>query len=339
MEATATLLTGGGYELAPADGGIFFSVPSWDYVDGIQVQTRQETTKMYFRLTSGPGGQVEFVSSGDTRTVYPDNPEIPDQYTPYYQALMPVFSASNPLPSELLGGLPSLAGHRFALPSPLSRPQDASVDIGLHGYDLHVFGTQSGYAVRSGQSFTFQITSPASFTVDSNGRHAEYLFVNEEESNVWRVRMHVAGNDYQTIVDGVLIPADAEPFTTKSAIGTWHSYIRGDSCSGPYGDLGACTSMLRSTFLPNGGATRYIYSHNETGSWTLGSGTDAGRLFFEWMWPDNPPYLYDRRAWELVHVDGNKHWVLENFNYLDEDDQLPPIAFNPTVRLIRYDRE
>lgn len=339
VAATTVALPGGAYELAPADGGIFFSVPSWDYVDGIQVPTREETTRIYVRLTLGPGGQVEFVWSPDTRTVYPENPEIPDRYTPYYQALMPVFSANNPLPAELLNGVPSLAGRRLVLPSPLSRPLDASVDSGSHGYDVHVFGDHTGNAERSGQPFAFQVTAPASFAIDSNGRHAEFRFVNEEEPDVWRVRMHVTGGDgYENVVDGVLVPADAGAFTPERVVGTWRSRINGDRCSGPYGDLGDCSSVFRATFLPDGSATRIYHSDHETGSWTLGSGNSAGRLLSEWVWSYDPPWLYDRRAWELVHENGGRHWVLENLNQVDDWVPLPPITFNPTTRLVRYDR-
>ncbi len=347
VAATAIRLPDGGYELTPEDGGVFYSFPSWRYVDGSNtpVPTREEATSIYFRLTQGAGGQVEFVSSDDRRTVYPDNPEIPDSYTPYYRSLMPAVSASNPLPPALLGTVPSLAGSRFVLPSPLSRPQDASVDASLHGYDIHAFGVADGNAERSGQPFTFQVTSPDSFAIDSNGRHAEFRFFNEEEPDVWRVRMHVTGANFENIVTGLLIPADAGALTAATVVGSWRSRLPGDTCLGPYSDLGACRTSLMFTFEANGTGTRESGSTLWTGTWSMATGNDAGRLLFEWWYPYNgSPFLYERRGWELVHATGANRWVLENVNIAPDDgDDVPPppppVVFNPTTRLIRYDRQ
>ena len=348
VEAAAIVLPDGGYELTPADGGVFYS-ELWDeHIGGVgpPVTVRVETTRIYFRLVLGPGGQVELVQSDDSRKVYPDNPEIPDTYIPYARNRMPVLSGNNPLPPELQGALPSLAGSRFVFPSPLARPLDASTDWdALHGYDFHVFGTDAGMAERSDQPFTFAVTSADSFTVDSNGRHGEFRFINEEEPGVWRVRMHVTGSDFENVVDGILIPADAGPLNAANVLGSWRSRIGRDQCLGPYDDLNQCSSNLVFTFQADGTGTRGNQSQNWPGNWSLATGSDTGRLLFEWWYPSyNPPFLYERRGWELVHESGGQRWVLETFNlYPDGEDfppaPPPPIVFNPGVRLIRYDRQ
>ena len=346
VAATAILLPDGGYELSPADSGVFYSYESVEYIGGVSppVPTRVESTRIYFRLVPGPAGQIEFVQSREQRTVYPDNPEIPDKYQPYERNGMPMLSGNNPLPPELLGALPNLAGSRLVLPSPLPRPQDASVDWdALHGYDVHVFGTDSGTAERSGQPFIFEVTSPDSFTVDSNGRHGEFRFINEEEPGIWRVRMHVTGADFESVVDGMLIPADAGPLTASNVVGIWRSRINRDQCLGLYDDLDQCTRTMTFTLLADGSGTRFNGSQNWPGTWTLASGSDTGRLLFEWWYPDSiPPFLYERRGWELVHETGDQRWVLETYNPYVEDEAAPeplPIVFNPGIRLIRYDRQ
>lgn len=336
--ATVIRLPGGGYELAPADGGVFWSFPTWDFVDGgVQIPSRHEVTRIYFRPSLGPGGQIELVRAEDSRTVFPDNPEVPDRYWPYDPARMPVVSANNPLPIELVGPLPSLAGRSHVLVSPLPRPNDASIDTSAHGYDVHAFGTHDGSARRSGRPFTFQMTGVDTFSIDSDGRHAEYRFFNEEEPGVWRIRMQTTDNGQYQVVEGLLIPADADALTAEGVVGTWNSRFYQDRC-GPYGDPKWCSTLLF-TFLADGSAMASRNGQPLPGNWSLGSGNDAGRLIFEWLQPLTPPLLIERRAWEVVHESGNRRWVLENYNYFDDDMYVAPIVFNPTGRLIRYDRE
>lgn len=339
IPATVTRLPEGGYELAPADGGVFWSFPTWDFVGGVRMTSRREVSRIYFRPSLGPGGQIELVRAVDSRTVFPDNPEVPDWYRPYDPARLPVVSASNPLPAELVGPLPSLAGHSHVLISPLPQPSDASIDTSSHGYDVHAFGTHDGSARRSGRPFTFQMTGVDTFSIDSDGRHAEYRFFNEEEPGVWRIRMQATHNGRHQTIDGLLVPADAEALTAAGVVGTWNSRFDQDRCGGPYGDPNECSPPLFFTFLADGSAMTSRNGQPLPGNWSLGSGNDAGRLVFEWLYPKTPPLLIERRAWEVVHESGNRRWVLENYNYFDDDMVVAPIVFNPTGRLIRYDRE
>lgn len=343
VPATVTVLSDGGYELAPAEGSDFFSEEEWVRgADGFAVRSIRHVTRLYVKLTRGPGGQVEFGWSGDVRRTYPDEPNTPEDYTPYDPTVMPRLSASSALPEKLASNVPTLNGHRWALTSPIFRQQDASVDLGPHGYEVHAFGDTSGHAERSGQAFTFALVSPTAFTLDTNGRHAEFLFVNEEEPGVWQMQMHVTADGYENVVTGLLVPADAGPMTTAGVVGTWRSRIYGDVCSGPYGDLGSCDQDLHFQFRPDGTATRLHGSaESGAGSWSLTEGADAGRLLFDLQVELGPGYIDgQRRGWELIHETAGHRWVLETFNYDYAHIGLPPpVVFNPTMRLIRYDRE
>lgn len=342
VPAIVTVLDDGGYELAPADGSAFQSEEEWIRDAHAElVRTLRQVTRLYVKLTRGPGGQIEFSRSSDFKRIYIDRPGAPADYIPYERAVMPRLSTSDPLPSVLTPYVPSMAARRWALTSPLELQRNASGELGLHGYDVHSFQTSSGHAERSGQPFMFNVTSPTSFTVDSDGRHAEFLFLNEEESGVWQMRMHVTGENYENVVTGLLVSVDAGVFAASNVPGIWRSRIYGDICSGPYGDLGGCyLDGLSFLFRPDGGMSRlYEWGPSDgTGSWSLAGDGNAGRLLFEWGSPFLPS-IYDRRGWELIHENDNHRWVLETFNHSDGVDPAPPVVFNPTMRLVRYDRE
>src|SRR5690606_25615839 len=141
---------------------------------------------------------------------YPENPEVPDVYYPYNPMVVPQLASDGELPTELVGDVPGVANRMLVMPSliPICLDNDHSSDDGF-AYDIHAFGAAGGATQRAGTNFTFGTTGPATIVMDSEGRHAEVIFVNEDEPDIWRIRMHVTGTDGENIVTGVLVPADA----------------------------------------------------------------------------------------------------------------------------------
>lgn len=341
VEASATLLPDGGYELAPRTGDVLFQYPSWEFAEGILWPVVVQNTRIRIRLVQGPAGQTELGWSSDSRIIFPDDSGIPPKYWDAGTS-MPSPSSSNPLPAVLAADIPSLAGGKWVLPSPLARPVDASVGSGLHAYDIHAFavGGASGLAQRFGVPFDFQAASPGLFALDSGGRHAEYRLFNEEEPGVWRLDMHVRGSDgYEAFVEGVLVAADAPPLTAANVVGTWRSRANGQTYSGPYGDL--FSAPLKFTFEADGSAQRVVSYATLAGDWSIADGGGAGRVLAQWDWAEGNCFPYERRGWELVHEDQAHRWVLETLTLCDDEAGVPasPIVFNPTRRLVRYDRE
>src|SRR5690606_25368335 len=101
----------------------------------------------------------------------------------------------------------------------LQSPDDS--ENGGYSYDVHTFGSTDGVTQRAGTNFTFASSGPATFVIDSEGRHAEIAFVNEDEPDIWRIRMYVTGPDGKNIVNGVLVPADAQEFTAQTLPGSY----------------------------------------------------------------------------------------------------------------------
>ncbi len=70
--------------------------------------------------------------------------------------------------------------------------------------------------------------------------------------------MHVTGADFESVVDGMLIPADAGPLTASNVVGIWRSRINRDECLGLYDDLDQCTRTMTFTLLADGSGTQWI---------------------------------------------------------------------------------
>lgn len=341
VPSTAASLPDGGYELTPIDINVVYaSENDQEYVNGVWVPVLREAMRLYLRLVRGAAGQVEIAWSLCYRSTYPENPEIPTRYTPCDREVLPSLSGSNPLPPELLDYVPEIAGHRWALPSPLKRPMDASVDSSLHGYDVHMFDASTAVAERSRQSFAYGTVAPGVFSLDGGGQYAEFRFVNEEQPGVWRVRMHVSGNATESVVDGLLLPVDAGALTTANVPGVWRSRGYGDLCLGPYADM-SCDDDRSFDFQADGTAAWLLHDQPiYAGHWSLAAGSDTGRLSFAWQHADDPSRIYSRVGWELIHEDDDHRWVLETRTHESDDTgQTPPIVFNPTMWLIRYDRQ
>lgn len=338
VPATVTPLADGGYELAPADGGVFYSEPREIFVDGQYLNAVEESSRVYVRLTRGSGGQVEVIWSRDLRTRFPDNPEVSTRYQEYERYGLPMPSSSNPLPAALQARTPTLQGARWAIPSPLtSPPDDISFAWEQHRYDVHPIpaaGT-SGVAERSGQPFEFTAQSPTGFTVSSGGRQVVFKFFNEESPGIWRLTGRLSGSGVDAVLDALLMPVDAKPLTTPLVVASWKSHVNGHVCSGPYGELGHCDNPV-ATFNADGTAVRT--PGTRVGTWSL---RPDGRMLFDWMFTPSggQPFIYDRRGWELVHVDDRFYWMLEDMEVETEDSPPPPVTFKPTSRLIPYARQ
>lgn len=341
----------GGYELVPSASDAFWSYDNYPYVDDYgQVHAIDSIVKYYVRLTLGPGGQVEMVVANTILETYPENPEIPDAYYPYDPAVIPQLASHGDLPAELLGDVPALTNRKLVMPLVILQSPDDS-ENGGYSYDVHTFGSTDGVTQRAGTNFTFASSGPATFVIDSEGRHAEIAFVNEDEPDIWRIRMYVTGPDGKNIVNGVLVPADAQEFTAQTLPGSYDSQIYGSECAGPYSDLetlpdepgeypGTCTPFIF-TFNEDGSVVLddYGYDPDPWSMWTLLEGSDAGRVLFH-STDDygKPGYVYQRRGWELMHQADDTYWILENVNRDgDLDGGAPPIEFTPTRRLIRYE--
>ncbi|GEM_PF-5990240 len=341
VASAATTQETGTYELSPVDPDIVYMAKNMRaYVGNAEVPSLWEATRLYVRMIHGPAGQVEIAWSPCWRISYPQNPEIPTRETPCDRTAMPQPSSSNPLPVDFVGRVPVLAGRRWVLPSPLRRPVDASIDSSRHGYDIHVFDTDEVTAERSGRSFTYVRTTPTTFSLQGSGVHAEFRFLNEEEPDVWRVRMHVSGTDGDGVVEGLLIPADAGALTAADSTGTWRNYGYGDLCRGIYAEF-TCDAGDRIESDADGNA-RQIYPYGPTyaGHWALGNGADAGRLLFDWEPSGTPGSRHSRLGWESVHEDGVHRWVLQTRTVdTANTGSAPPILFNPTMWLVRYDRQ
>lgn len=346
VAATATALADGGYELAPAGGGNFGTFEYFAYVGGEQVQALQTTTGYYVRLTSGPGGQVEIGYSTSYEISYPDNPEIPTETIPYDPAVLPRPDGANALPVELLADVPTLTNTTVVMPSLVPQPFEA-IDGG-YAYDTHAFGSTDGVAERAGQAFTF-VADGDSLTMDSAGRHAEVRFLNEEQPDIWRIALHINGTDGENLIEGVLLPSDADGFTAPAVPGSYRSRLNGFWCAGPYGDL-QTPPANEGDYYPFC-VPPYILSFHEDGTieqdfdgdlfpwgdWSLPGGADSGRLLL--TRPDlfDPSLVLQYRGWEAVHRTGNTLWVLENFTSDEDGTGAAPITFAPTKRLVPYE--
>ena len=340
VPSTATATTIGDYEVAPLDPDVIYtSRVMRSLVGNEEVSSLWEATRLHVRLVQGPASQIEFAWSPCWRISYPENPEIPTREWPCYGAEMPMPSSNNPLPAELVNRVPTLVGHRWVLPSPLARIPDASIDSSLHGYDIHAFDANGATAERSGRSFSYADGAPATFSLQGDGEFAEFRFFNEEEPGVWRVRMHVSGGSGESVVEGLLIPADAGTFTATSSMGVWTGRGYGDDCLGAYAGF-TCYSGDRIEIDTDGSVTRVAPSGFVlSGHWSFGSGSGSGRLLFDWQSSENPASVISRFGWELVHESGNRRWVLETRTVdVAQTGSAPPIVFNPTMWLIRYDR-
>lgn len=340
VPSTTTTNMIGDYEVAPIDPDVVYTSRIMrSNVGNDEVSSLWEATRLHIRVVQGPANQIEFAWSPCWRISYPENPEIPTREWPCYGAEMPMPSSNNPLPAELADRVPTLAGHRWVLPSPLTRIADASIDSSLHGYDIHGFNASNATAERSGQSFSYAEGMSATFSLDGGGESAEFRFFNEEEPNVWRVLMHVSGGGRESVVEGLLIPADAGPLTVANSTGAWTGRGYGDDCLGAYAEF-TCSSGARVEVDADGSATQVAqFGFVFSGHWNLGGGHDSGRLLFDWQSPENSASVLSRFGWELVHESGNRRWVLQTrTSDVAQTGSAPPIVFNPTMWLIRYDR-
>ncbi len=341
----------GGYELAPVAGGAFWSYEDVASVGGPPLRTIVSIVEYYLRFTHGPGGQLEMAVASSLHVTFPDDPEVPDADHPYDPAVIPQLVSDGNLPNELVGDIPGLANRIVVIPSVIPQPPSEST-YGGYAYDVHAFGSSDGVAERSGTNFAFSTSGPTTVSIDSEGRHAEVEFVNEDEPEIWRIRMHVTGTDGENIVNGVVVPVDAPEFTEQSLPGNYRSRSRGQYCAGPYGDLEVLPlgpglyapycGPSTFTFHDSGEVEHWEYWMNEPeqwSTWTLLGGIDAGRVLFHSTDDDTGSrYVYHRRGWELVHQAGTTYWILQNVTYdLDYIGGAPPIEFTPTPVLTRYE--
>lgn len=340
----------GGYELVPAAAGAFWSYEDAASVGGPPLRTLVSIVEYYLRFTHGPGGQLEMVVASSRHVTFPDHPEVPDQDHPYDPAAIPQLASNGNLPMELAGDVPDLSNRIVVMPSAIPQPPSEST-YGGYAYDVHAFGSSDGVAERSGTTFTFSASGPTTVSIDSKGRHAEIEFVNEDEPDIWRIRMHVTGTDGENIVNGVVVPVDAPEFTTQSLPGRYRSRSRGYYCAGPYGDLEVLPlgpglvpycSQRTFTFHEDGEVEFWEYWMNQPeqwSTWTLLGGVDAGRVLFHSTDDDTGTrYVYHRRGWELMHQVGTTYWILQNVTYdLDYVGLAPPIEFTPTPVLTRFE--
>ncbi|MEO7065265.1 MAG: hypothetical protein ABI082_15995 [Dokdonella sp.] len=310
-----------------------------------QVHQYEELIAIHIRSVRGPGGQSEIHAAGVHRYTYPETPAITQPVIVTDTFDLPRYADNDPLPSELVADVPTIANHRFLLASPFAAPVLSGFDA-PYGYDAYTFGASTGSTERQAKTYTFAVTSPTSFSINfsADSTSAEVQFVNEESPGIWRVSMHATGPSSETFFDGLLMETvgAAGGFTAANLPGSYQANVNSQNCGGPYGTLDALTGDPNGCGLPPYFGWIFDVSANVNrrannafwGKWQLPGGPDSGRLLFA-----NPSFaspIQQMRGWELMRSNGgNDQWVLENVTVSpDGVASAPPINFAPAARLV-----
>jgi hypothetical protein len=322
------------------DGSAFRVFESWPFVNGEQVRELQEVLELRARLVQGPGGLLEIQERQLLRLSYPDNPDLQPVIRDSGYGLS-LNAMGGDAPQGALPTLPAFSNGQFVLPTPILQANDvANGQWGGAIVDIHAFAPGSGTTDRLGLPFSWSVqTDESRLALTMDGWDIDLEFTSADEPAAWSVRLDARKGARRALLTRTVLEVTSGLAWTAAEIpGSYHSGLYG--CHAAYSTLEYCQSRAPFTFLADGSMTSWVgYSDlaawDLIATWNLGTGEHAGRLLMGLDYQGTPE---QRRGWQLLRQDGAYYWVLENFNYTDEEDEAAPVDFGPTSRLIRYRR-
>lgn len=332
----------GVFKLHHTDNSPISSYETYVFVNGNQVLRVVESLSVRVRLSRSAGNLQSFATANQVRWRHPNNPEIPDTLLPVRLGL-PAISTASPPPADQLAGLGPLAGRRWLISTPFFAAATPSLTA-----DIHAFGSSGGTTERGLINFSLVEQHSDRFVLSYGSKTVTTRLINQDRPDVWRTQVTIEDNGNEQIASGILMAVDdPQPaWTTASAPGLYRSYVNGQFCDGPYGDIellyanGFCMSTQSTWFgfqlNTDGTAVQDPLNFPTPHVWSLPTSPNSGRLYLNRYSGVN---LIRSRGWEIIRQDGDQYWVLENYDIASGPPLPGPANFLPTERVIQYVRQ